>query len=138
MCQIVSIIAIPFHMVSPTLTSQGFTACTELTGLLGDSLPLTRSVPLLRSLHWLPIRFRTLFKINLLTSKTRCEKPCVYLHFMLAASLPAYSLRSSKGISLSVPRVKNGTGARAFYSCVPSLWTTCRCVSVQPFQFLPL
>ena len=27
--------------------------------------PFTRSVPLLRSLHWLPVRFKILFKINL-------------------------------------------------------------------------
>ena len=48
-------------------------------------------------------------------------KTPVYLHSMLAASLPSHSLRSSKGISLSVHRVKTNTGARAFHSCAPSL-----------------
>ena len=32
--------------------------------------PLTRSVPLLRSLHWLPLKFRIEFKTCLLTYKT--------------------------------------------------------------------
>ena len=44
---------------------------------------------------------------------------CLYLHSMLAASLPSCSLRWNKGISLSVPRVK--TNARALHSCAPSL-----------------
>ena len=41
---------------------------------------------------------------------------------MLAASLPSRSLRSNRGISLSVPRVKASTGTRAFHPCAPSLW----------------
>ena len=49
-------------------------------------------------------------------------KQPVYLHSMLAPSLSSCSLRSSKGISLSFPRVKTNTGARAFHSCAPSLW----------------
>ena len=77
--------------------------------------------PLL-SLHWLPVRFRILFKINLLTYKTLREKQPVYLYSMLAASIPSRSLRSNNDNSLSVPRVKTNTGARAFYSCAPSLW----------------
>ena len=73
------------------------------------------------SLHWFPLRFRIMFKINLLTYKPLREKQCVYLQCMLAASLPSRSLRSNKDNSLSVPRVKTNTGARAFHSCAPSL-----------------
>ena len=50
------------------------------------------------------------------------EKQPVYLHSMLAASIPSHSLRSNNDNSLSVPRVKTNTGARAFHSCAPSLW----------------
>ena len=46
----------------------------QLAHLVTKSLPSTRSIPLLRSLHWLPVRFRILFKINLLTYKTLREK----------------------------------------------------------------
>ena len=94
----------------------------RLARIVTKSPPFTRSVPLLRSLHWLPVKFRILFKISLLTYKTIHEKQPVYLHSMLAASLPSHSLRSNKGISLSVPRVKTNSGARAFHSCAPSLW----------------
>ena len=94
----------------------------QLARLVTKSPPFTPGIPLLRSLHWLPVRYRILFKINLLTYKTLREKQPVYLHSMLAASIPSRSLRSNNDNSLSVPRVKNNTGARAFHSCGPSLW----------------
>ena len=61
----------------------------RLAHLVTKSAPFTRSLPLLRSLHWLPVRFRMLIKINLLTYKTLREKQPVYLHSVLAASLPS-------------------------------------------------
>ena len=94
----------------------------QLASLVTKSPPFTRSIPLLRSLHWLPVRFRILFKISLLTYKTLREKQPVYLHSMLAASIPSHSLRSNNDNSLPVPRVKTNTGARAFHSCALSLW----------------
>ena len=88
----------------------------QLARLLTKSPSFTRSIPLLRFLHWLPVKFRILFKINLLTYKTLCEKQPVYLHSMLAALLPSRSPRSNNDNSLSVLRVKTNTGARAFHS----------------------
>ena len=96
----------------------------QLARLVTKSPPFTGSIPLLRSLYWLPVRFRILFKINLLTYKILREKQPVYLHSMLAASIPSCSLRSNNDNSLSVPRVKTNTGARAFHSCAPSLWSS--------------
>ena len=78
----------------------------QLACLVTESLPFTRSIPLLRSLHWLPVRFRILFKINLLTYETLHEKTAVYLVSVLAASIPSRSLRSNNDNSLSVPGVK--------------------------------
>ena len=46
---------------------------------------------------------------------------------MLAAPLPSHSVRSNKGISLSLPRVKTNTGARAFHSCGLLFETTSVC-----------
>ena len=95
----------------------------QLASLVTKSPPFTRSIPLLRSPQWLPVRFRILFKINLLTYKTLREKPPVYLHSMLAVSIPSRSLRSNNDNSLSVPRVKTKAGAGAFHCCAaPSLW----------------
>ena len=94
----------------------------QLARLVTKSPPFTRSIPLLCSLHWLPVRFRILLKINLLTYKTLREKQPVYLHSVLAASIPSRSLRSNNDNSLSVPRVKTNTGDRAIHSRAPSLW----------------
>ena len=55
----------------------------RLACLVTKSPPFTRSLPLLRSLHWLPVRFRILLKINLLTYKTLLEKQPAYLLSML-------------------------------------------------------
>ena len=80
------------------------------------SLPFTRRVPLLHSLHGLPIKFRS--SRSVCWPSKLCEKRPVYLHSMLA---PSRSHRSNKGITLSVPRVKTNPGARAFHSSTPSL-----------------
>ena len=62
-------------MVLLTLISQGFKHVqNQLARLVKKSPPFTRSIPLLRFLHWLPVRFRILFKINMLTYKTLREK----------------------------------------------------------------
>ena len=83
---------------------------------------MTSSIPLLRSLHWLPIKFRITFKICLLTYNTLSEKQPGYLNAILTPSTPARSLRSHNGTNLLVPRVKTSTGARAFCSGAPTLW----------------
>ena len=57
----------------------------QLARLVTKSPPFTGSIPLLHSLHWLPVMFRILFKINSLTYKTLREKQPLYLHSMLAA-----------------------------------------------------
>ena len=97
----------------------------QLAHLVTKSPPFTSSLPLLRSLHRLPVRFRILFKINLLTYKTLREKQPVYLHSMLATSIPSCSLRSNNDNGLSVPRVKTNTGAGAFHSLLVQRPTVC-------------
>ena len=94
----------------------------RLTHVVTKSPPFTRSIPLLRSLHWLPVKYRVHFKICLLTYKALHEEQPIYLRSFIAISLPSHSLRSNRGITLSIPRIKTNTGARAFSSCAPSLW----------------
>ena len=94
----------------------------RLARVVTKSPPFTRSVPLLRSLHWQPVKYRVHFKICLLTYKALHEKQPVYLRSLIAISLPSRSLSSNRGITLSIPRIKTNTGARAFSSCAPSLW----------------
>ena len=94
----------------------------RLARVVTKSPPFTRSVPVLRSLHWLPVKYRVHFKICLLTYKALQEEQPVYLRSLIAVSLPSRSLRSNRRITLSIPRSKTNTGARAFSSCAPSLW----------------
>ena len=94
----------------------------RLSRVVAKSPPFTRSVPLLRSLHWLPVKYRVHFKICLLTYKALHEEQPVYLRSLTATSLPSRSLRSNRGITLTIPRIRTNTGARAFSSCAPSLW----------------
>ena len=58
----------------------------QLVCLVTKSPPFTHSVLLLHSRHWLPVRFRIIFKINLLTYKTLHKNnlfiftPCLLHH----------------------------------------------------------
>ena len=62
-----------------------------LARLVTECPPFTCSVPLLRSLHWLPVRFIMLFKINLLTYKTLREKqPVIFTPCWLHHSHPVH------------------------------------------------
>ena len=92
-----------------------------LARVVTKSLPFTRSVPLLHSLHWLLVKYRVHFKICLLTYKALHEEQPVYLRSLISISLPSHSLRSNRGITLSIPRIKTNTVARVFSSCAPSL-----------------
>ena len=95
-----------------------------LARVVTRSPPLSRSLPLLRSLHWLPVHYRLSYKVRLITFNTlHLEQPS-YLKDMLAVISPVRSLRSNKGLVLSVPKVKTKTGARAFSSCAPTLWNS--------------
>ena len=94
----------------------------RLARVVTKSPPITRGVPLLHSLHWLPVKDIVHFKMCLMTYKAFHEEQPVYLRSLIAISLPSRSLRSKRGITLSIPRNKTNTGARAFSSCAPSLW----------------
>ena len=94
----------------------------RLARVVTKSPPFTHCVPLLRSFHCLPVKYRVHFKICLLPYKALHEEQPVYLRSLIAAFLPSRSLRSNREITLSIPRIKANTATRAFSSCVPSLW----------------
>ena len=97
-------------------------ALNRLARVVTTSPPFTGSIQLLRSLYWLPVKYRVHFKICLLTYEVLHEEQPVYHRSLIAISLPSRSLRSNRRITLSIPRTKTNTGARAFSSCAPSLW----------------
>ena len=85
--------------------------CSESTGQHCDKVPsfslqCTTASFLLLVIIKLKI---IVFRISLLTCKVLRRKQSVYLHSMLARSLPSCPQRSSKGISQQVPRVKTNT-----------------------------
>ena len=78
--------------------------------------------PLLKSLHWLPIRYRIKFKLCSLTYQALTSGQPVYLRNMLEPSKKARRLRSSDLDQLHVPRVRTSVGTRAFSVAAPRLW----------------
>ena len=82
----------------------------------------SRSVPLLKSLHWLPVRYRSIFKICTITYHALSTKQPAYLHSMLTPARQPTQLRSSGSDLLSVLRVKINAGT--FSVAAPTLWNS--------------
>ena len=82
--------------------------------------------PLLRSLHWLPVKARIQVKILLITFKAIHGLAPEYLCDLLTFKTSFYNLRSSGSILLSIPAVRSKTtsGDRAFVVAAPKLWNS--------------
>ena len=82
--------------------------------------------PVLRKLHWLPIRHRILFKLLLLTYKAKHGLAPKYITELISNYAPAtrMSLRSASQCLLTPgPRTKTGFyGDRAFSAAAPYQW----------------
>ena len=83
---------------------------------------ISHSVPLLKSLHWLPIRYRIIFKICTITYQALSSGQPAYLHSLLTPARKARQLRSSTSHLLFNPRIKTSIGTRAFSIAAPTLW----------------
>ena len=80
------------------------------------------SIPLLMTLHWLPVELRIRFKVALVVFKCRNKLAPIYLEDLLSDHVPTRSLRSSGADYLCVPRVKTVVASRAFSSAGPFVW----------------
>ena len=80
--------------------------------------------PVLRELHWLPVKERIDFKILLLTFKALNNMAPAYLKDMLRLQTSdRCKLRSEKSVALIVPRTKfTSRGDRAFCTAAPRVW----------------
>ena len=79
--------------------------------------------PILRSLHWLPIRARIKFKVLTLVFKCLYGNAPAYLSELIKPYQPGRNLRSQSKNLLSEIRVKSKTfGDRAFEKMAPTLW----------------
>ena len=84
--------------------------------------------PVLRELHWLPVKYRSHFKVLLLTYKCIHNMAPQYLSELLTVHNPSRTLRSSQDISLVPPKLTNIKtkfyGNRAFSLAAPQLWNS--------------
>ena len=81
--------------------------------------------PILKRLHWLPVKWRLQYKVLLLTYKALNGKAPSYISELLTAYSPKEGLRSSEQKLLAIPRTKLKTyGPRSFSVAAPSLWNS--------------
>ena len=75
-----------------------------------------------RSLHWLPISERIVFKVNVLVYKALHKSAPSYMSDMIKQHNPRRSLRSSNHNRLVVPKTNLKYGERAFSVAGPKEW----------------
>ena len=82
--------------------------------------------PIMRDLHWVPIRARINFKVLLLTFKALHGLAPQYLQSLISVKTPCYNLKGSNTLLLAMPSVKSKAmlGDRAFAIAASSLWNS--------------
>ena len=87
--------------------------------------------PVLRQLHWLPVRQRVVFKIATLVYRSLAGNAPVYLagHCPLVADARVRQLRSSDTQTLIISRTCSSFGDRTFAAAGPLVLTVCRPIS---------
>ena len=81
--------------------------------------------PLLKSLHWLPVKYRIVFKIILITFKAIHGLAPAYISELISVrDTRRYDFRSNDGLLLAPCRGKTLTtlGDRSFHAAAPKLW----------------
>ena len=87
-----------------------------------SSMPLPKSLPLLKQLHWLPVNYIIKPKLSTLTYRALAIHQPLYLASLLHFSNIPRQLRSSTSQQLSIPRTKLNLGKRAFSVAAPIIW----------------
>jgi hypothetical protein len=89
--------------------------------------------PVLRQLHWLPVRKRVMFKVLLLTYKALHGLAPNYISDLIAEYKPTRVLRSSNKHLLRPLKTSTAYGRRSFAAAAPKLWNelpiTIKCAS---------
>ena len=94
--------------------------------------------PVIQKLHWLPVRYRIMYKILILTYKCIHGLAPLYLLELIQEYKPTRNLRSSSKLNLISATVSTLTyGHRSFYKASSELWNnlpmhvkSCRTVSL--------
>ena len=97
--------------------------CSELLSKGYDLvLMFTHSVPLLKSLHRLPVRHHIIFKVCTITYEPLLCKQPSYIHSLFTAGRKRVLLCSSTFDLLVVPNGSTNIGTRAFSIVAPTFW----------------
>ena len=85
--------------------------------------------PIMRDLHWLPIRERINSKVLLLTFKALHGLAPQYLRSLISIKTSCCNLRGSNTLLLAMPSVKSKATLddREFAAAAPSLWNSLPC-----------
>ena len=78
--------------------------------------------PTLKKLHWLPVKYRIIFKVVLLTFKALHGLAPTYLRTLLQSYIPSRSLRSETGNLLIMPKARRKLGCQRFAVAAAKLW----------------
>ena len=81
-------------------------------------------MPLLKSLHWLPVHYRIIFKMCTIAYQALSSTQPAYLNSMLTPTRNSRQLRSTSSNPLYIPRVKTKAGTRAFSVAAPTVWNS--------------
>ena len=97
-----------------------------------------RITPVLRTLHWLPIKNRIKFKYGTIIFKTLQNSEPVYLRNLISHK-PDNGLRSDAKCLLNVPPCKTVLASRAFTVAAPTVWNEIpldirKCTSLSNFK----
>ena len=92
--------------------------------LLTNKPRYSHMTPVMVDLHWLPVRFRIIFKVILFTFKAVHGTAPTYITNLLSFKQSRYNLRSVGNNILARPEIKSAktTGDRAFAVAAPLLW----------------
>ena len=80
--------------------------------------------PLLRSLHWFPVRQQVTYKVVLLTHNVQTTATPTYLSELVQTHAPPRALCSFDAPLLVVPRIYTELARRAFSVAAPSTWNS--------------
>ena len=80
--------------------------------------------PILRELHWLPIKYRIMYKILLLVYKCLHDSAPIYLQELIKKYQPTRSLRSSTQSHLTCSSTSTQYGRRSFFVAASELWNS--------------
>ena len=80
--------------------------------------------PVLKELHWLPVKQRLKYKVLSLVFKLKMNQTPVYLSDLLEVKRGRRGLRSGDSDQLQEVRVKRSWGDRSFSVAAPRLWNS--------------